>query len=154
MSDTPTSDPIFAPEPLVPQAPGSAPHPKRNPSDKDWVVVHRGGAGSKAHVDALERKLIKAHINARVEHDDEGRVVLEVHREDEREAVAVLGDENVSGQGEKPHQTAEERIQAEERAELSGPFKAATMKWLLVILAIATLGALTGYAMISIFANR
>jgi hypothetical protein len=154
MSDTPTGDPIFAPEPIVPQAPSSGPHTKHRSSDKDWVVVHRGGAGSKAHVDALERRLIKAHINARVEHDDEGRVVLEVHRDDEQEAIAVLGDGNVSGLGDKPHQTAEERIQAEEKAELSGPFKAATMKWLLVIVAIATLGLLTGWAVISILANR
>ena len=65
-----------------------------------------------------------------------------------------MSDKNVSGLGAAPHQTSEERIQAEERAELSGPFKAATMKWLLVVVAIATLGALTGWAVISIFATR
>lgn len=148
MSDTPTGDPIFAPEPLVPPAPGAAPHPAHHESETDWVVIHRGGAGSKAHVESLEHKLVKAHITARVEHDDEHRVVLEVHRADEKQAVAVLGDENVNGRGEKPHQTREQRMEAAEKAELSGPFKAATWKWLLVVIAVGMLAMFTYYAVI------
>ena len=141
MSDAPTGDPIFPDQPVVPAPEGHPAHEKRA-SDKDWVVVHRGGAGSKAHVEALEHKLRKSHINSRVEHDDEGRVVLEVAREDEDRAIAALGDENASGVGETAHQTREQRIEAEERAELHGPFAAIYSKWLLAILAVAVLGFL------------
>jgi hypothetical protein len=131
------SDPIFPDKP-IPQAEGHAVH-DHAPAEHDWVVVHRGGEGSKAHVEALERKLIKARITARVEHDDQHRVVLEVHRDQEEAAAGVLGPDNVSGRGAKPHQTREERIQAEERAELAGPFRAATWKWLLGLVALAVL---------------
>ena len=142
MSDGPTSDPIFPDAPPV--APAKAPqhHEKRRDKAEDWVVVHRGGAGSRAHVESLERKLIKAHINARVEHDDEHRVVLEVEREDEQVAVEVLGEANVSGQGENAHRSREERIEEGEQRELSGPFKAATTKWVLIVVAIAVLAFL------------
>ena len=88
---------------------------------------------------SLEHKLVKAKIPARVEHDDEHRVVLEVPREHEHEAIEIIGGHEVSGVGEKPHQTGEERIEAEERAELSGPFKASTNKWILAVVAIAVL---------------
>ena len=145
MSEGPMSDPIFPDAPAV--APANAPERRERHSTtgEDWVVVHRGGAGSRAHVEALERKLIKAHINARVEHDDEHRVVLEVEREDEKAAVAVLGDSNVSGQGENAHRSREERIEDGEQRELTGPFKAATVKWILVAVAIAVLVFLALY---------
>jgi len=139
MSDGPTSDPIFPDAPAVAPAKSAEHHEKRRDKAEDWVVVHRGGAGSRAHVEALERKLIKAHINARVEHDDEHRVVLEVEREDEKAAVDTLGAENVSGQGENAHRTREERIEADEQSALTGPFRAATTKWILVVVAVAVL---------------
>jgi hypothetical protein len=106
------------------------------------VVVHRGGAGSKAHVEALERKLIKAHITARIQHDDEHRVVLEVLRDREAAALAILGGGDTSGIGESVHQGREERIENEERAQLTGAFRAATWKWLLIVLAVGVLGVL------------
>jgi hypothetical protein len=133
------SDPIFPDASPVPAAPSHEHHEKRPESEKDWVVIHRGKEGSKAHVDSLRHKLIKAHINARVEHDDEHRVVLEVAREDEKAAIEVIGDANVSGQGENAHRTREERMEESEQAELHGPFKAATTKWVLVVVAIAVL---------------
>ncbi len=145
MSNGPTGDPIFPGPPVVPPAPGHPHHEKHHDDSHDWVVIHRGGEGSKAHVQSLEHKLVKAKINARVEHDDEHRVILEVHREDEAAAKAVIGAGQVSGEGEKAHQTREERIEAEERAELRGPFKAATMGWVLVAVAIAVLAFLALY---------
>jgi len=138
-------DPIF-PEPSpVPPAPGHPGREKRGESGADWIVIHRGGAGSKAHVEALERKLIKAKIPSKVEHDEEHRVVLEVPRERQEDAMAVIGRENVNHVGADPYQTAEERLEAEQRAALSGPFKAATAKWLLVVLAVAVLSLLALY---------
>jgi len=142
MSNGPTSDPIFPDRPVVPASKGQPPHQKRHESEPDWVVVHRGGAGSKAHVEAMERKLIKAHITARIQHDDEHRVVLEVLRDREAAALTVLGEGNTSGIGENVHQDREERIESEERAQLTGAFKAATWKWLLVVVAIGVLGVL------------
>jgi len=142
MSNGPVGDPIFPGPPVVPPAPGHPQHEKHHDDAHDWVVIHRGGEGSKAHVQSLEHKLVKAKIPARVEHDDEHRVVLEVPRENEHEAKKVIGSDQVSGVGEKPHQTGEERIEAEERAELKGPFKAATTGWILIVLAIAVLALL------------
>jgi len=142
MSNGPVGDPIFPGPPAVPRAEGH-PHKEKHHDDAhDWVVIHRGGEGSKAHVQSLEHKLVKAKIPARVEHDDEHRVVLEVPRDHEAEAKKVIGADQVSGVGAKPHQTSEERIQAEERSELKGPFKAATTGWLLVVVAIAVLALL------------
>ena len=142
MSDGPASDPIFPDQPVVPVPEGHPAHEKHHLTGADWVVVHRGGEGSKAHVEALERKLIKAHINTRIEHDDEHRVVLEVPTDEKDRAIAVLGDGNSSGVGEAAHQTRDERIEAEERAQLTGPFAAIYSKWLLVLLAVAVLGFL------------
>jgi hypothetical protein len=136
------SDPFFPDKPLIPAPEGHPSHEKRPESDKDWVVVHRGGEGSKAHVEALERKLIKAHIPTRIEHNDDHKIVLEVHRDREAEAVEVLGEENVSGRGSAAHQTREQRIEAEERGELTGAFKASSYAWLLVVVAVALLGYL------------
>ena len=138
------SDPIFPDKPLVPSA---EEHPAREKHDagSDWVVVHRGGAGSKAHVEALEHKLTKAHINSRVAHDDEHRVILEVQREQEGQALTVLGEANTHGAGEAAHQTREERIESAERAEMHGPFAAVYWKWLLILLAVAVLGYLALY---------
>ena len=145
MSNGPVGDPIFPGPPAVPPAEGHPHRDKHHDEDKDWVVIHRGGEGSKAHVQSLEHKLTKASIPARVEHDSEHHVVLEVHRDREREAKEVIGADQVSGVGENPHQSAEERIEAEERAELKGPFKAATMGWLLIVVAIAVLAFLAFY---------
>jgi hypothetical protein len=140
------SDPIFPDKPLVPAPEGQHAHEKHHESGSDWVVVHRGGAGSKAHVEALERKLIKAHINARVEHDDEHRVVLEVHRDQEDEAIAVLGDGNSHGAGEQAHETREERI--EESEHLHGAFAATQSKWLIWVLVVAVLLLLAGWFLV------
>jgi hypothetical protein len=144
------SDPIFPDKPLIPSAPEHPAHEKRE-SGADWVVVHRGGAGSKAHVEALERKLIKAHVNGRVAHDDEGRVILEVHREDEAQALEVLGDENTHGAGSKAHESREERI--EDSEQLHGAFAATQSKWLIWLLVFAVLALLAGgvYALLPLF---
>ncbi len=137
MSNGPVGDPIFPGPPAVPPAPGHPQHPKHHDAAHDWVVIHRGGEGSKAHVQSLEHKLVKAKIPARVEHDDEHRVVLEVPREHEAEAKKVIGSDQVSGVGEKAHQTGEERMEAAEQAELTGAFKASTTRWVLIVVAIA-----------------
>jgi hypothetical protein len=142
MSNGPVGDPFFPGPPAVPPAPGHPQHPKHHDAAHDWVVIHRGGEGSKAHVQSLEHKLVKAKIPARVEHDDERRVVLEVPREHEAEARKVIGLDQVSGVGEKAHQTGEERMEAEERAELTGPFKASTTRWVLIVVAIAVVSLL------------
>jgi len=135
MSNGPTSDPIFE-QPVAPVG-GSAHEHKEGP--RDWVVVHRGGENSKAHVQSLEHKLTKAGIPARISHDDDRKVVLEVPREREEEAKQVLGAANTHGADELAHQTREAKIEAEERAELHGAFKASTWGWLLVLVAIAVL---------------
>ena len=136
------SDPIFPDKPLVPSAEEHPAHEKRA-SGPEWVVVHRGGAGSKAHVEALERKLTKAHVNGRVAHDDEGRVILEVHRDDEAQALTVLGDGNTHGAGEAAHQTREERI--EESEHLHGAFAATKSKTLIWVLIFAVVLLLAGW---------
>ena len=135
MSNVPTGDPIF--EPSV--QPVGGPAHEHKPTAHDWVVIHRGGHNSKAHVEALGHKLTKEHIVWRIEHDDDQKVVLEVARDDERRAVEVIGRENAHGEGETAHETHEEKIEEQERAELEGPFKAATMKWVLVLVAVAVL---------------
>jgi hypothetical protein len=145
VSNGPVGDPILPGPPAVPPAEGHPKREKHHDEAHDWVVIHRGGEGSKAHVQSLEHKLVKASIPVRVEHDDEHRVVLEVHRDREAEAKQVIGGDQVSGVGEKAHQTSEERIEAEERAELRGPFKAATMGWVLVVVAVAVLAFLALY---------
>jgi len=138
MSNVPTGDPIF--EPSV--RPVGGPAHEHKASEHDWVVIHRGGPNSKAHVEALGHKLTKEHIVWRIEHDDDKKVVLEVHREDEHRAIEVIGRENAHGAGETAHETREQKIEEEEQAQLEGPFKAATMKWVLVVVAIAVLAFL------------
>ncbi len=135
MSNAPTGDPIF--QPSVP--PVGGPAHEHKPTEHDWVVIHRGGPNSKPHVESLGHKLTKEHIVWRIEHDDDHKVVLEVARENEKHAIEVIGKENAHGAGETPHETREEKIEEEERAELKGPFKAATMKWLLIVVAVAVL---------------
>jgi hypothetical protein len=122
----PMGDPIFPDKPVIP-VPEGHPQERHPKGGTDWVVVHRGGEGSKAHVEALERKLIHAHINARVQ---------------EEAAIAALGDGNSHGAGENAHQSREERIEAEEHAQLTGAFAATQWKWLLVLLAVAVLALL------------
>jgi hypothetical protein len=145
MSNGQVGDPILPGPPAVPPAEGHPHNEKHHDAAHDWVVIHRGGEGSKAHVQSLEHKLVKAKIPARVEHDDEHRVILEVPRDHEDEAMRVIGADQVSGLGEKAHRNSEDRIEAEERAELKGPFKAATMGWVLVIVAVAVLAFLALY---------
>lgn len=141
MSNGPTGDPIFE----QPVTPVGGPAHERKETSRDWVVIHRGGENSKAHVQSLEHKLIKADIPARVSHDDDHKVVLEVPRERERDAKEILGAANTHGADEMAHETREEKIEAEERAELHGAFKATTWTWLLVLVAIAVLLFLAGY---------
>jgi hypothetical protein len=121
MSNGPTGDPIFRSS----VSPVGGPAHEHHPTAHDWVVIHRGGPNSKAHVESLGHKLTREHIVWRIERDDEKR------------AIEAIGGENAHGAGETPHETHEEKIEAEERAELEGPFKAATMKWLLVLVAVA-----------------
>jgi hypothetical protein len=142
MSNGPTSDPIFPDKPLVPPAPGHPGHEQHHEGPHDWVVIHRGGEGSKEHVKALERKLIKADIDSRVEHDDDHKVVLEVHPADEAEAKQIIGAAAANGKGERAHMTREEHIEAEEKAELRGPFKASTISWVLIVVAAAVIAYL------------
>jgi hypothetical protein len=141
MTEGPTTGPIFE----QPVAPVGRPSHEHHEKATDWVVVHRGGANSKAHVESLEHKLTKSGIRSRVSHDDDHKVILEVHRDDEKEALAVLGAENTHGAGRSAHQTEEARIEAEEAAALYGPFKATTMRWFLVLLAVAVLFFLALY---------
>ncbi|MDR3687316.1 MAG: hypothetical protein P4L93_10210 [Coriobacteriia bacterium] len=136
------SDPIFPDKPLIPSAEEHA-APDKHASGSEWVVVHRGGAGSKAHVEALEHKLTKAHITSRVAHDDEHRVILEVQRDQEEQALTVLGDVNTHGAGEAAHQTREERI--EESEHLHGAFAATKSKTLIWVLVFAVLLLLAGW---------
>ncbi len=138
---SPTSDPIFPDQPVVPAPPGHPSHKKREERDDDWVVIHRGGEGSKEHVKALERRLIKANLDSRVEHDDDRKVVLEVHRADEDEARRIIGGE-ANGHGGSAHRSREAQIEAEEKAELKGPFKASTISWILIVVALAVIAYL------------
>jgi len=141
MSNGPTPDPIFE----QPVAPVGGPAHERKEGPKDWVVVHRGGENSKAHVQSLEHHLTKAGIPARVSHDDDHKVVLEVPREREHEAKQILGAANTHGADETAHQASEGKMEAEERAELHGAFKSATWAWLLVFVALAVLLFLAGW---------
>lgn len=146
MSNDLVGDPILPPPPAVPPAPGHPHREKHHDDARDWVVVHRGREGSKAHAESLAHKLVRAGIEARVEHDDDRRVVLEVRRNRAGDAKRVIGADEVSGDGDSPHRSAEERIEAAERAELRGPFKVATMGWVLILVAVAVLAFLAMYA--------
>ena len=124
MSDGPTGDPIFETTPVVeggaPSHPAHEPH-KAEPDD--WVVVDRvSGDGAKSKLQSAHRELEHAGITARMEHDHEGRPVLEVHRDDEHKALGAL--HKAHGHG-APRETKEDAIEAEEREALKGPFKAA-----------------------------
>jgi hypothetical protein len=135
MSDGSEFNP-FIPKQPVPAHPEHE-HAEHHAGGSDWVVVHRGGAGSKAHVEALERKLIHAKIRARVEHDDEGRVILEVLHDDENEAKEVLGAENTHGAGSVAHESKAQH--AEDEEQLHGMFATTKWKWLIWLLIVAVI---------------
>ncbi len=126
-------DPIIGEPPVVPGPPGKPEH-ERAAKAEDWVVVdHVSGEGARDKLDSARRHLESAGIDARVEHDGQGRIVLEVHRSDQHEAQSVVGRHGASGQ---VGGTAEARIEAEERSALKGPFKLTTVTWFVVGVAI------------------
>ena len=142
MSDGPTGDPIFESSPLTSEGNVHPVH-ERAAKDEDWVVVDRvSGEGAKNKLQAAHRELEHAGVTARIEHDHENRPVLEVHREDERTALGVLNKSHGLGAA---HETQEDRIEAEEREALKGPFKAATTRWVLIVIAVATGLLLAGW---------
>jgi len=142
MSDGPTGDPIFESSPLTSEGNAHPVHERETKAD-DWVVVDRvSGDGGKSRLESAHRELEHAGITARMEHDHENRPVLEVHRHDEHEALGALGKSHGHG---APRETKEERIEAEEHEALKGPFKAATTKWILVVVAIAVGLLLAGW---------
>lgn len=140
MSDGPTGDPIFLEQPQPVGAPPAQPeheHNKHHATD-DWVVVDRvSGDGARSKLQSQHRHLEQAGIDARIEHDGSGRTVLEVHKDDEREAVKVIGKGNAHGVGEKAHRTSEARIEEEEREALKGPFKMANSRGFVTFVVVA-----------------
>jgi hypothetical protein len=142
MSDGPTGDPIFESPPLTSEGNVHAVR-EHKPKSDDWVVVDRvSGEGGKSRLESAHRELGRAGITSRVEHDHEHRPVLEVHRDDEHAALGVLHKRNGHG---APRETHEEAIEAEEREALKGPFKVATMGWVLIVVAIAVGVLLAGW---------
>jgi aminoglycoside phosphotransferase (APT) family kinase protein len=139
MSDEPIGDPIFLEQPQPVGAPPAMPEHERekgHPTD-EWVVVDRvKGEGAKSKLESAHRKLEHAGIDARIEHDSEGRIVLEVHQSEEKEAVRVMGAGNTHGVGENAHQLPEDRIEQEEKEALKGPFKAANTRWFVIALVV------------------
>ena len=144
MSDGPTGDPFFETPPVIEGAPPShETHEPRKEKTDDWVVVDRvSGDGAKSKLQSAHRELEHAGVTSRVEHDHEGRPVLEVHRDDEHKALGVL--HKAHGHG-APRETKEESIEAEEREALKGPFKAATTSWVLIAVAVAVGLLLAGW---------
>jgi len=142
MSDVPTGDPIFEQTPVIGDGKGHPSH-EHKPSADDWVVVDRiSGDGNKSKLQSAHRTLEHDGIESRMEHDHEGRPVLEVHREDEHKALAAL--KKPHGHG-APRETREDAMEAEEREALKGPFKAATTGWVLVVVAVLTGLLLAGW---------
>jgi len=142
MSEGPTGDPIFESPPLTSEGNVHPVH-ERRPASDDWVVVDRvSGEGGKSRLEAAHRQLERAGVTSRLEHDHEHRPVLEVHRDDEHEALSVLHKRNGHG---APRETREDAIEAEEREALKGPFKAATTSWVLIVVAVATGLLLAGW---------
>jgi hypothetical protein len=140
MSDAPTDDPIFLEQPKPVGAPPAMPEhePKKEHKTDDWVVVDRvKGDGAKSRLEQAHRKLEHAGIDARTEHDSEGRIVLEVHRPDEKQAVRAIGASDAHGVGQDAHQTTESRTEQEEHEALKGPFKMANTKWFVIALVVA-----------------
>lgn len=129
-------DPIIGEPPVVP-GPEGRPEHERKPEAADWVVVDRvSGEGARSKLESAHRHLETAGIPARIEHDDRGQIVLEVHRDQEREAVSVIGTGSAHGAGHSAHETSEARIEAEEKSALKGPFKMATVTWFVVGIAV------------------
>jgi hypothetical protein len=145
MSDGPTGDPIFETAPVIEGTPPSRPVHEHEHKEKTdgWVVVDRvSGDGAKSKLQSAHRELEHAGITARMEHDHEGRPVLEVHREDEHKALGALHKSHGHG---APRETREEAIEAEEHEALKGPFKAATTRWVLIVVAVAVALLLAGW---------
>lgn len=141
MSNGSENDPLLK-TPVTPAA--KEPEPAHG-AGGGWVVVHSGGEGSRPHVESLARELRDAGIESRIEHDDEHRLVLEVHEHNEHAAKHVLRSSNTHGADEIAHQSHEQRIETQERGALSGLFKASRWAWLLIIVAVATLALLAFY---------
>jgi len=142
MSDGPTGDPIFESSPLTSEGNVHPIHEHKTKAD-DWVVVDRvSGEGGKSRLESAHRELEHAGITARVEHDHEHRPVLEVHRDDEHKALGVLGRKHGHG---APRESSEEQIEAEEHEALRGPFKAASTRWVLIVVAVAVGLLLAGW---------
>ena len=134
MSDGPTGDPIFEPAPVIEGAPPTHHHEhEEHKRVDDWVEVERvSGEGAKSKLNSAYRVLEQADVDARLEHDHEGRPVLEVHKADEHEALKLLNKSHGLG---APRETREEAIEAEEHEALKGPFKLATVGWVLILVA-------------------
>jgi hypothetical protein len=136
MAEQPSTDPFFPEKSPVPQVP-EHPRERREPAEA-WTVVDRvAGEGARSRLESEERHLGAAGISARIEHDDQGRLVLEVPANREHEALKVIGEKNAQGVGEKPHQGAEERMEAGEKAARTGVFNLVTVGWVLLVVVVA-----------------
>ncbi len=137
MPDAPSTDPFFPEQPPIPPAPEHAAE-KRPERAEAWAVVDRvSGEGARSRLESERRHLEQDGISARIEHDDDKRLVLEVPAERADDAVKLIGEKNAQGAGEKPHRSAEEKIEAEEKAARTGVFSLVTVGWVLIIVAIA-----------------
>jgi hypothetical protein len=129
-------DPIIGEPPVVP-GPEGRPEHERAPKTTDWVVVdHVSGDGARSRLEKQHRELQHAGIPARIEHDHDGKLALEVHRDEEHRALEVIGRKHAHGAGASAHETQEERIEAEEKGALKGVFKLTTVVWFVVAIAV------------------
>ena len=125
-------DPIIGEPPVMP-APEGRPEHERKAGPTDWVVVdHVTGEGARSKLESAHRELEHADIPSRIEHDHNGRIVLEVHRERERDAASVLGRKPGHGNAPSANESEEERIEREEHGALKGVFKLTTAVWFVV----------------------
>jgi hypothetical protein len=129
-------DPIIGEPPVIPGPEGRPEHARKREA-ADWVVVdHVSGEGARSRLEAQHRQLEHAGIAARIEHDHDGKLALEVHRDDEHEALKAIGRKHAHGAGTSADETNEERIEAEEKGALKGVFKLTTMVWFVVAIAV------------------
>jgi hypothetical protein len=90
MVEWPSTDPFFPGESPVPQVPEHA-H-KRHDRLEEWTAVDRvAGEGARSRLESEERHLGAEGILARIEHDDQGRLVLEVPADRKHDALKVIG---------------------------------------------------------------
>lgn len=136
MAELPSTDPFLPEESPVAQVPEH--QHERHEHAEAWAVVDRvAGEGAKSRLESEQRHLGAAGMSARIEHDDQGRLVLEVPADRERDALRVIGEKNAQGVGAKPHHTAEENIEAGEQAARSGIFSLVTVGWVLIVVVVA-----------------